>query len=173
MSNKKSPFVPAALIFTSFLGMSAAKAGNPACYTVASLQGSYAIIGTYGSNLAITLGAEYLDGNGNLMRSAVVNEPTPGSTTGERTITTNTNTGTYTVNCDGTGKFYRNLTQANGATASQVDDFIITGAILKGGQLIATTIVDAQEVPSAVVQGGVFLTRVHTRLPDRSGQPQL
>jgi hypothetical protein len=79
------------------------------------------------------------------------------------------------VNCDGTGKFNRILTQANGTMTAQVDDFIITGATVQdgfGGAIVATTIVDAQEVPSAVVQGGVFLTRVHTRLPDRPGSPQ-
>ena len=167
MFSKKSLFVPAALVFTGFLGVSAANAQNPnqQCYTLASLQGAYAIVGNYGANVAIAFGVRYLDGNGNLKGTAVINEPTPGSTTGARTITTATQAGTYTVNCNGTGQFIRVLT-ANGVSTNQVDDFVITGAFVQGGQLLATTIVDAQEVPSAVVTGGIFLTRTHTRLPD-------
>jgi hypothetical protein len=47
-----------------------------------------------------------------------------------------------------------------------VDDFIITAAIVLGGQLVATSIADAVETPSAIVAGGIFLTRIQTRLPD-------
>jgi hypothetical protein len=32
--------------------------------------------------------------------------------------------------------------------------------------LIATAFTDAQRTPSALVPGGIFLTRVHTRLPN-------
>jgi hypothetical protein len=46
---KRSLLVPAALIGTSFLGRPAANAQNPGCYTLASLQGSYAIIAEFGS----------------------------------------------------------------------------------------------------------------------------
>jgi len=173
MFSNKSLFVPAALIITSFCGASAANAQSPQCYNLASLQGSYAVIGNFGANVAMALGVEYLDGNGNLTRNAVVNQPTAGSTTGARTLTTTTNTGTYTVNCDGTGTLTRIVTQANGSSSSVVDDFVITGAMVKHGQLIATTIVDAQQTPSVVVPGGIFVTFVHTRLPDRVGPPQL
>jgi hypothetical protein len=152
---------------------SAANAENAPCFTLASLQGSYAVIGTFGANLATALGAEYLDGNGNLTRNANVNQPTAGSTTGARTLTTTTNTGTYIVNCDGTGTFTRVITQASGSTSNVVNDFVITGATVQRGQLIATTIVDAQETPSVVIPGGIFVTFVHTRLPDRVGPPQL
>jgi hypothetical protein len=170
-SKKKSLFVPAALILTSFLGVSAASA-QPPCYTTASLQGSYSIIGNYGANLAISLATEYLDGKGNLTRTAVINEPTPGSTTGDRTIVTTTQTGTYIVNCNGTGTFSRNGTSSNGIKIVGVDDFVITGAVVTdgfGGTIVATTIVDAQRIPSLIVMGGIFLTRTHTRLPDRPG----
>ena len=170
MFSKKSSFVTAVLIFTSFLGVSGASA--QICFTLASLQGSYSIIGNYGSNIAVAFGTRYLDGNGNLTGSAIINQPTAGSATGARTITTATQAGTYTVNCDGTGQFNRVLTAADGTKTNQVDDFIITGEIVQDGQLIATTIVDAQQVPSAIVQGGVFLTRVHTRLPDRPAPTQ-
>jgi len=173
MFSKRSLFVPGVLVFTSFLGGRAANAQNPPCYTVSSLQGTWAIIGNYGSNLAMSLASEHIDGNGNLTRTAVVNEPaTTGSTTGARTIVTVLNTGTYTVNCNGTGTITRITTSPSG-TSTGVDDFVITGAIVKPGnllapqaQFIATTIMDAAQTPSTVVPGGIFLTRVHTRLPD-------
>jgi hypothetical protein len=115
--------------------------------------------------VAIAFGTRNYDGNGNLMGTFIVNEPTAGSTTGARTIVTGTQAGTYSVNCDGTGKINRVLT-TNGISTNQVDDFVITGAIVQGGQLIATTIADAVETPSAIVPGGIFVTRVQTRLPD-------
>jgi hypothetical protein len=162
-------FVPAAFVFTSFFGVSAANAQtsvvNQSCFTLASLQGSYAVVTTYGANVALAMGAGYYDGNGNLSRATVINEPTPSSTTGARTIVNAANVGTYTVNCNGTGQFIRILT-ANGASTKQVDDFVITGATLQSGRLVATSIVDAQEAPAAVVPGGIFVTRVQTRLPD-------
>jgi len=173
MFSKKSLCVPAALILTSFLGVSAANAAPPtACYTLASLQGSYAVIVNYGANVALGLQAQYLDGAGNLTRTRVLNQPTAGSTTGARTVGTVSATGTYTVNCDGTGTITRIVTRPDGTTAPAVDDFIVTGATLgflgsRGWQFTATTIVDAQRDPSVILPGGVFETRVHTRLPDR------
>lgn len=170
MFNKKGSFVPAALILAAFLAVSAANAQDSTCpYTLASLQGNYAVIGNYGANVAIALATRFLDGNGNLSGTFIVNEPTPGSTTGARTIVTGTQAGTYTVNCNGTGQFNRILT-TNGVSTKQVDDFIITGAIKlftgAGAVLVATSMVDASQVPSAIVPGGIFLSRTHTRLPN-------
>jgi hypothetical protein len=129
---------------TTFLP--AANAQSQKCYTVASLQGNYSIVATYGANVAMSLGSRSYDGNGNLTGTFVVNEPTAGSTTGA-------------------GQFTRVL-MTNGVSTNQVDDFVITSAVVLGGQLIATAIADAQETPSAIVAGGIFVTRVHTRLPD-------
>ena len=56
MLGKKSLFVSAALILTSFLGVSPANAQVPKCYTLASLQGSYAVVANYGANVAISFG---------------------------------------------------------------------------------------------------------------------
>jgi hypothetical protein len=166
MFRKKSLLVPAALIFTGLFGASAANAQVRACYTLASLQGTYGIVATYGANVALALATRSYDGNGNLAGNFVLNEPTAGSTTGARTIVTGTQSGTYTVNCNGTGQFMRLVTASNGVVANQIDDFVITSGVVVNGQLIATTIADAAEVPSAIVAGGVFLTRVQTRQPD-------
>jgi hypothetical protein len=89
-----------------------------------------------------TFGAD-LGAIGNLTGTFIVNEPTAGSTTGARTIVTGTQAGTYTVNGDGTGVFTRVLT-VNGVVTNQMDDFVITGAIVKDDHLVATAIVDAQ-----------------------------
>jgi len=172
MFSKQRSIIPVVLMFVGFVVVSMANAQSPQCYDLASLQGSYSVIGTYGANVAMALAVQYLDGNGNLTRSATVNQPTAGSTTGARTLTTTTNTGTYTVNCDGTGTLTRVVTQASGTTSTVMDDFVITAATLKGKHLIATTIVSAQQTPSVVVPGGIFVTFVHTRLPERVGPPQ-
>ncbi len=167
MFNKKSLLVPAVIIFTSFCGVSAANAqATQRCYTLASLQGNYTLVANYGANVAIALATRSYDGNGNLTGTFVLNEPTSGSTTGARTIVTGTQAGTYTVNCNGTGKINRVLTASTGVTAIQVDDFVITGAFVQSGVLIATSIADAVEVGSVLVPGGILVSRVQTRLPD-------
>ena len=168
MFSKKIWFVPAASILLSFLGVSTANADEPQCYTVASLRGNYAVVATYGANIAIAFAKRYLDGNGNLTGRFLVNAPTPGSTTGARTIITGTQVGTYTVNCNGTGVFTRVLTASNGTVSHQIDDFVIRGAKVEDDQLIATAIEDAQRTPSALVPGGIFVIRSYTRLPNQS-----
>lgn len=168
MFHKKRLFVPAALILTSFFGVSAANAQDSTCaYTLASLQGSFAVLVNYGANVALGLQIQVLDGKGNLTRTGVLNQPTAASTTGARTVGTVTSVGTYTVNCNGTGTITRLVTKPDGSTAPAVDDFIVTESIKGIGRpSIATTIVDAQRDPSVILPGGVFVTRVHTRLPD-------
>jgi hypothetical protein len=167
MFRKALSLTPWTLLITSLLAASIASAQDPACpYTLSSLQGPYTVVLTYGANLALGIQTQTLDGKGNLIRSGVINQPTPGSTTGARTIVTTSSVGTYTVNCNGTGTFVRVITLPDGSKASASDDFIITSAIKQEGRLIATTITDAQRDPSVVIPGGVFVTRVHTRLPE-------
>jgi hypothetical protein len=157
----------AALILTSFPSVSGAKPEKPQpCYTISSLQGSYATVGNYGAHVALLLGRKYLDGMGNLTGTFLVNEPKTGSTTGARNLVTGTEEGTYTVNCDGTGVITRNVTADGAMTPGVMDNFVITRAIVKRGHFIATALEDAQQVPSVVIPGGVFLTRTWTRLPD-------
>ena len=174
MFNKTGAFVTTAIVLFGFLGMPAAFAQSQPCYTLASLQGSYAIIGNYGANVAIALGVRSFNGQGNLTGTFVVNEPKAGSTTGERTIVTGTQKGTYTVNCDGTGVITRILTLANGSTSTGVDDFVITGGGVYNGwsSVIATAMVDAQRTPSTIVSGGIFLSRTYSRLPGPIVLPQ-
>ena len=168
MLNVKRLLIP--MVVAGVFGVSAANAQDTTCaYTVASLQGSYAVLVNYGASVAIGLQTEVLDGKGNLTRTGVLNQPTVGSATGARTIGTVTSTGTYTVNCNGTGTITRVVTKPDGTTAPAVDDFVITEAVKVVGRLaVATTIVDAQRDPSVILPGGVFVTRVHTRLPDPS-----
>jgi hypothetical protein len=147
-------------------GRTRARRDDTHCYTLASLKGTYATVGTYGTHVAVALGLRQFDGEGNLTGTFTLNEPTPRSTTGGRTIITGTQMGTYTVNCDGTGVFTRILTASNGVHTTQMDDFLITKATMKDGQLVATALEDAQRTPSAIVPGGIFLTRSYTRRPD-------
>jgi hypothetical protein len=163
LSNKLSV---TALVFSAFLSVSAAK-GDTQCYTAASVKGTYAVVATYGANVALALALRHFDGAGNLTGTFTLNEPTPGSTTGARTIITCTQVGTYTVNCDGTGVIMRTVTASNGVVSHQMDDFVITRAKVRdGGEFVATALEDAQRTPSAIVAGGIFLIRSYTRLPD-------
>src|SRR6516165_3098313 len=167
MYKKKSWFIPNVLILCAVVGVSAAKAGEDGkCYTEASLKGTYAVVATYGANVALALALRQFDGQGNLTGTFTLNEPTPGSSTGARTIVTGKQVGTYAINCDGTGILTRTVTASNGVIATQMDDFIVTKAIVKDGHLIATELEDMQRTPSAIVAGGIFLIRHYTRWPD-------
>ncbi len=168
MSLTRKLFWSAVLMFLLWLGDSAprAQSSDQTCpYTLASLRGSYATVATYGANLAMLLQAEKFDGAGNLTRTGILNQPAVGSADGARTISSVTSTGTYTVNCNGTGTIVRDVTQNGVVVGKAYDNFIVTAAE-KGWPFLATTIVDAQNEPSLIVSGGVFVTRVHTRLPD-------
>lgn len=158
--------LPLALLVLGVLGASNVKAEEkPKCYTTASFEGSWSIVATYGANVAKAFGKRTVDDNGNFTGTFLLNGPTAGSTTGQRTISTGTQQGFITVNCDGTGKITRVLTSSTGVVTNQIDDFVVTGAIEKGGRLIVTRFEDAVETPSALVPGGIFVTRVQTRVP--------
>src|SRR5690242_282383 len=68
-------------------------------YTVTSLEGDYAVVNHYGEggNLALGIGTEQFDGNGNCQGTLLLNRPTA---TGTRELVPLTNTGTYTLNAD-------------------------------------------------------------------------
>jgi hypothetical protein len=166
---KKNAFIAmTALVSLAFITMSTAKADDDdsPCYTMASLKGTFAVVVTYGDNVALALAIRTFDGNGNLTGTFTLNEPTPGSTTGARTIVTGTNVGTYTVNCDGTAVVTRVLTASSGVVTTQTDDLLITKATRRDGHLVATALEDMVRTPSAIVPGGVFVFRSYTRRPD-------
>ena len=149
------------------LGAPVARADDKTkCYTVGSINGTYALVGTYGANVALALGVRHFDGNGNMTGTFTVNEPDPASTTGGRKIVTGTQVGTYTVNCDGTGVITRTVTASTGLVTTQTDDLLITQAKTDDDRLLAIALEDAQRTPSAIVAGGIFLTRSYTRRPD-------
>jgi hypothetical protein len=163
---KMSILVQLALVSVVGLGISAVNAQTPPCYTPASLQGSYAVVATYGANVAIAFEIRSFDGDGNMTGTVTVNGPTSGSPNGARTVVTAKNSGTYIVNCDGTGTINRVLTYATGATFFQTDDFLITGAVSAGLENpLATALTDAQRSPSDVVPGGILVRRSYTRGP--------
>jgi len=169
MTSRKNWIIAIAVSIVSVLAAASARAEDALpCFDLTSLQGNYTIIGTYGANVATALAKRYMDGNGNLTGTFIVNEPLAGSTTGQRNIVSGTQTGTYTVNCDGTGVVTRILTVGTTQT-QQFDDFVITKANFEHGHLIATSVADAQRTPSTIVAGGIFLTRVWTRIPSHAG----
>jgi hypothetical protein len=173
MFNRKSVSVGLALALVVLPGVSVAHAQDKDkddCYTVASVQGSWAVVTTFGANFAKALGTRTVDENGAFTGTALINAPANTTSasavsflswTGARTITHVTQQGFFTVNCDGTGTITRIL---NGST-QQIDDFVITRGIVDHGRRIATEIEDVQEVPSAAIQGSFFVTRAHTRQP--------
>lgn len=129
-------------------------------YSVASLQGDYAVVNHYGANLALGIGTGHFDGNGNLQGSLLLNRPT---STGDRQLVPLTFNGTYTVNADGTGTIFLAVTLPGGAIKTATEDFVITRTDLIGGILVATEIIDEQREPSLVLGNGVFVTQDYTR----------
>jgi hypothetical protein len=154
-----------ALGFTASFGTTRTRADQHSCYTDESLEGSWAVVGTYAANVAKSFGERTIGEAGNFTGTFVLNAPVVGSPTGARVISTGTQVGVYAINCDGTGTITRTVTSSTGVVAQQIDDFIVTKAIVKDGRRIATTLEDAQRVPSALIPGGIFLTRVQTRQP--------
>ncbi len=132
-------------------------------YTVESLRGDYGVTATYGANVARALGTQVIDGHGNLKGSAIVNQP---GANGARIIVSIRFTGTYTVNGNGTGRMSLTIFLSDGNTAKATEDFVVTRGKLREGMPVATEIVDAQEQPSAVIPGGVFVTHTYTRRPE-------
>jgi len=134
-------------------------------YSQASLSGTYARVGTYQGNIAAALGVVVFDGQGSAMGSATVIEPGP---SGSSTIVKVGLKGTYSVNSDGdgTGTIQLVVKLPNGTTSDVTQDFVITKSESRNGTLIATSIFEAQEQPSVVISGDVFVSYVDTRRPD-------
>jgi hypothetical protein len=169
MSSDTARLARAVLVFASLTWAHSQLAfGQDDCkirreYTAASLHGDYAAVATYGADVARALGVQTLDGLGNVKGSAIVNQP---GLNGTRKIVSITFTGSYTVQSNGTGTMFLTINLPNGSTANATEDFVITSAKLRNGIPIATEIVDAQEQPSTVIPGGVFVTHTYTLRPE-------
>ncbi len=129
-------------------------------YNLDSIHGEYAVVATYGANVARALGVQNFDGFGNLTGSAKVNQPGPNGT---RQTSHLVFKGTYSVNNDGTGKMLLTIFLATGGTATVTEDFVITRTQLTSSGPLATEIVDQQEQPSAAIDDNVLVTHAYTR----------
>ena len=132
-------------------------------YSLASIRGNYAVVGTYTGHVATVLGVLTFDGHGAFTGSAVANQPGPN---GSRTVVNVTVAGTYSVEGDGTGTMSVHVTLPNGTESDTTEDFVITEAESRNRTLLATSIFDAQEQPSVIISGDVFVTHTYTRRPD-------
>jgi len=132
-------------------------------YSQGSLSGNYARVGSYEGNIAANFGVVVFDGHGSVKGAATVNQPGTG---GARTIVKVSLDGTYSVNSDGTGTIQFVISLPNGTTSDITEDFVITKSENRNGTLIATSIFEAQEQPSVVISGDVFVNHVDTRRPD-------
>lgn len=134
--------------------------GNaPVRYSTASICGNYGAVAMYGANVARALGFEAMDGHGNITGAAFVNQPGPNST---RTIANIGISGTYTINAEGMGTMSLTIALPGGATASVIEDFVVTKSKVVDGIAIATEIQDAQEVPSAVIDDTSLVVHTYT-----------
>src|SRR5688572_8106039 len=61
-------------------------------FNQASLKGQYALVGTGGNDTAASIGIEVYEGQGNVTRTLILNEP---NADGERNVVTITGQGTY------------------------------------------------------------------------------
>lgn len=132
-------------------------------YSQASLSGNYAFVGTYAANIAANFGVVTFDGMGSAKGAVTVNQPGPA---GSRTIVKVTLSGTYTVQSDGTGTIQFTVSLPSGTTSDVTEDFVITRAKNRNGTLLATSIFEAQEQPSVIISGDVFVVHNYTRRPD-------
>lgn len=129
-------------------------------YSVASIQGDYAVVNHYGANLALGIGTTQFDGTGTLRGSLLLNRPT---STGARELVPLTSVGTYSVNADGTGTIILAVTLPGGTIRTATEDFVITRTKWIRGALVATEIIDEQREPSLVLGNGVFVTQDYAR----------
>ena len=132
-------------------------------YSTASINGSYAFVGTYAGLIASSFGVVTFNCLGSAQGSVIVNQP---NADGSRNIVTVGLAGTYFVNRDGTGTLSYLVTFPDGHTANVTEDLLITKAETHGGMLVAISWFEAQRQPSVVLSGDVYVTHTYTRRPD-------
>ncbi|MGI8772748.1 MAG: hypothetical protein ACR2JE_15090 [Acidobacteriaceae bacterium] len=163
MRKKRWHGVAFALTFAAILHTVPEKAfgqESARAYTPASLRGDYAVVATYGANVARALGTQTMDGHGSLRGVAFVNQPGPDDS---RQLSRLSFRGISSLRTDGTGIFFLEVKLPNGKTAEVQEDFVITKTRVIDGVLTATEIVDEQREPSAAIDGNVFVTHTYTR----------
>ncbi|MDQ2839837.1 MAG: hypothetical protein M3Y72_02115 [Acidobacteriota bacterium] len=136
---------------------------SPPAYSLASYTGDYAVIGTYGANVARLIGTYHADGKGNAEGTARVNLPGSGN---DRVVVNLTFAGPYVVNPDGTGTLFFTVELPGGGTSPATLDFVFTRSEVLEGIRVATEIATAQREPSSVVNGQ-FVTHISTRRSDK------
>ena len=140
-------------------------ANRTAPYTLRSLEGTYAVVGTFGNHVAQSQDVWTFDGKGNCSAVALLNEPDPN---GQRVLVPITISGTYTVDPNGTGVLVLTVTLSNDGTIALTEDVLITRAKVTDGQKVATEYVGMLRELAVGVGGaeGTFATFVATRRPD-------
>ncbi len=131
-------------------------------YTLASLQGDYALVGLYGSNVARLNGVFRADGNGGLSGTAQINAPGSG---GQRVLVAVSFAGTYTVTPEGLGVIAVTISLPNGATTPATIDLLLTKLERIRGTSVAVEATTMQRELSSIV-GGEFITHAIFRRGD-------
>ena len=131
-------------------------------FTQASLQGQYAVVGSGGNHTAASIGIETYDGQGNVTRILILNEPDANQT---RKVVRLTGQGTYRVQPNGMGTATIVNTLPNGSTFTSHLDFVVTRATTAKAhdEKLAT------EVVAILRETGIaapLVTFVLSRLPD-------
>ena len=170
MSNTRRSLIPVLSCILGYFAIAPAsivlaqgsKTDQPA-YSLASLKGDYAVVGTYGANVARLIGTYHADGKGNVEGTARVNLP---GSSNDRVVVNLSFSGPYVVNLDGTGTLYFTVELPGGGTAPATLDFVITQSEILDRIKVATEIATAQREPSSVVNGQ-FVTHIATRRSDK------
>jgi hypothetical protein len=154
--------VAAAAILITAVPAISAEESDKNIYTLASLQGDYALVGVYGSDVARLNGVFTADGNGSLSGSAQINAPGSG---GQRVLVAVSFAGTYTITPDGLGVIAVTIALPNGATTPATIDLLLTKLAKIRGTSVAVEATTMQREPSSIV-GGEFIAHTVFRRGD-------
>jgi len=148
------------LISTMLFGSRAGSTAERKGYTLASIEGEYAVVGTYAGEIAGLIGVSKTDKNDNVEGSAVVNMPGASN----MQVVPISWMGVQTINEDGSGTISLTVTLPN-ATQTVTQDFVIAKAVKVDGVKKAIELRTMQREPSSLV-AGEFISDVLTRRPD-------
>lgn len=148
-------------LFGAGLESMSAQAGERHGFNNASLDGSYALVGTGGANDAASVGVTKFDDAGGASRTLVLNEADPNSS--GRIILTIPATGSYQVNPNGLGTAMFLNELPDGSKVPFRFDFVITEAQRAGarGALLAERVQMVQREAGIAAKLVIFeLTRL-------------